>query len=109
MNKINVERCDSGFLVDPEDWDETLAVTLAEEESIDLQAAHWRIIHLVRELYFQGGVVPELRHIMKRLKAELGADQATRKYVYHLFPYGYGQQACKIAGMRIPRKLWLDV
>jgi len=24
-----------------------------------------------------------------------------------MFPYGYGQQACKIAGMRVPLKLWL--
>jgi len=109
MNMINVERDESGFLVNPDDWDETLASALAEEESIELKEAHWRIIHLVRELYFQSGIVPELRHIMKRIKTELSADQATRKYVYHLFPYGYGQQACKIAGMRLPRKLWLDV
>jgi tRNA 2-thiouridine synthesizing protein E len=32
-----------------------------------------------------------------------------RKYIYNLFPYGYGQQACKIAGMREPKKLWLDL
>jgi tRNA 2-thiouridine synthesizing protein E len=33
----------------------------------------------------------------------------TRNYVYKLFPYGYGQQACKIAGMRKPLKLLLDL
>jgi len=26
-----------------------------------------------------------------------------------MFPYGYGQQACKIAGMRVPLKLLLDL
>ncbi len=26
-----------------------------------------------------------------------------------LFPYGYGQQACKIAGMRKPLKLMRDI
>jgi len=29
--------------------------------------------------------------------------------LYALFPYGYGQQACKIAGMRKPLKLMLDI
>lgn len=26
-----------------------------------------------------------------------------------IFPYGYGQQVCKIAGMRKPLKLMLDM
>ena len=38
-----------------------------------------------------------------------GKEIATRRYVYDLFPYGYGQQACKIAGMRRPLKLLLDL
>ncbi len=38
-----------------------------------------------------------------------GKEKATRKFLYELSPYGYGQQACKIAGMRKPRKLMLDV
>lgn len=29
--------------------------------------------------------------------------------LYALFPHGYGQQACRIAGMRKPLKLMLDV
>ena len=29
--------------------------------------------------------------------------------MYALFPRGYGQQACKIEGMRKPLKLMLDV
>ena len=43
------------------------------------------------------------------LRERHGKDTATRKYVYDLFPYGYGQQACKIAGMRKPLKLLLDL
>lgn len=42
-------------------------------------------------------------------KTRHGKEPATRKYLYDLFPYGYGQQACEIAGMRMPRKLMLDV
>ncbi|MGD8875996.1 MAG: TusE/DsrC/DsvC family sulfur relay protein, partial [Gammaproteobacteria bacterium] len=53
--------------------------------------------------------VPEARTLLKHLQTEWGKDKATRRYLYQLFPRGYGQQACKIAGMRKPRKLMLDV
>ena len=106
---MKVNRDEHGFLLDVEDWDEELAVQLAIEENIQLNEEHWNIIHTIRELYAKTGTVPELRTILKHLKQTIGAEKATRKYVYTLFPYGYGQQACKIAGMRLPRKLWLDV
>ena len=43
------------------------------------------------------------------MKLMMGEAKATRKFVYTLFPYGYGQQGCLIAGMRQPKKLWLDL
>ncbi len=98
-----------GFLLDPEDWDEELGLSIAQKENIELSADHWEIIHIIRNLYSNSGIVPELRTILKKLKESADPNTATRKYIYTLFPYGYGQQACKIAGMRLPRKLWLDV
>jgi len=53
--------------------------------------------------------VPELRTILKEMKLKFGENKATRKYIYKLFPYGYGQQGCLIAGMKQPKKLWLDL
>lgn len=106
---MNVVTDEHGFLVDPEDWSEEFAQQVALDESITLSKQHWVVILIIRELYAETSTVPELRTLMKKLNQTLGADQATRKFVYHLFPYGYGQQACKIAGMRLPRKLWLDV
>jgi tRNA 2-thiouridine synthesizing protein E len=53
--------------------------------------------------------VPEARVLLKHMAATMGPDKASRRYLYRLFPMGYGQQACKIAGMRKPRKLMLDV
>ena len=98
-----------GFLVDPEDWTEKFAQQVARDENITLSDDHWAILLIIRALYVETSTVPELRTIMKNLKNTLGEDKATRKFIYQLFPYGYGQQACKIAGMRLPRKLWLDV
>jgi len=106
---MDVQTDEDGFLLDPEDWDEDFALATAKKSDLPLNQDHWRVIHMIRQLYADSGVVPELRTILKKLRDEIGKDNATRKYVYTLFPYGYGQQGCKIAGMRKPLKLWLDL
>ncbi len=100
---------DDGFLLDPEDWTEEIAEYIARKEDVELTDERWNLIRLIRDYYSENGSVPELRKILKQLKKDLGPEKATRKYVYSLFPYGYGQQGCKIAGMRQPKKLWLDL
>lgn len=106
---MTIEKDDDGFLMDPDDWSEEIAKDIARSEEIDLDDDRWNLIRIIREYYYKNGSVPELRKVLKQLKAELGQEKATRKYVYELFPYGYGQQGCKIAGMRQPKKLWLDM
>jgi tRNA 2-thiouridine synthesizing protein E len=54
-------------------------------------------------------VRPDACTLLKYLQAVWGRDKATRRYLYQLFPRGGGRQACKIAGMRKPRKLMPDV
>ncbi|QMU61253.1 MAG: TusE/DsrC/DsvC family sulfur relay protein [Gammaproteobacteria bacterium] len=106
---MDVQTDEDGFLLDPEDWTEEIAKKIAVKEELELTEDRWNLIRLIREYYYENHSVPELRKILKQLKAELGPEKATRKYVYALFPYGYGQQGCKIAGMRQPKKLWLDL
>lgn len=106
---MKFETDEDGFLLDPDDWDEDIAQHIAAAVNLDLTDEHWNLIRLIREYYYEFGSVPELRKILKQLKHDLGGEKSTRKYVYHLFPYGYGQQGCKIAGMRQPKKLWLDL
>ena len=109
MNTQQLQRDSDGFLLDPEDWDKDIAQMIADEYSLKLSDEHWVVIELIRACFEESGIVPELRTILKHLRIDLGKDIATRKYVYNLFPYGYGQQGCKIAGMRKPLKLWLDL
>jgi TusE/DsrC/DsvC family sulfur relay protein len=98
-----------GFLLDPADWSREAAEHIAQIMNIKMTEAHWVVINFVREHFEQSQSVPEARHCLKALRESLGQDKATRKFLYSLFPYGYGQQACKIAGMRKPLKLMLDV
>lgn len=100
---------EEGFLLDPGDWSPELARTIAANIGIELTEAHWEVVNFVRRHFETRLAVPELRTYLKHLRERHGKARATRRYVYRLFPYGYGQQACKIAGMRKPRKLMLDV
>lgn len=109
VNGKELETDEEGFLLDPHDWNEAIAREIAQGEKLDLTEPRWAVVRYVREHFDSHGAVPEARHILKVLGEQFGKEKATRKFLYELFPYGYGQQACKIAGMRKPRKLMLDV
>lgn len=109
MNAVTIETDNEGYLLDPGLWDETIALQIAESENITMTDAHWEIVHFVREYFELYQSVPENRTLLKTLRERHGKDVATRKYIHKLFPYGFGQQACKIAGMRKPLKLLLDL
>lgn len=104
-----LERDEEGFLMDPALWTPELAEALAAEEELELDAERWYVVCYIRTYWESHFSVPEARTLLKHLREVWGPEKATRKYLYALFPYGYGQQACKIAGMRKPRKLMLDV
>ena len=98
-----------GYLCDPAEWDEEVAAAVAEREGIALGAHPWVLIWMVRDYFERNQAVPEVRVLLKAMRTALGDQYATRRYLHDLFPYGYGPQLCKIAGMRMPRKLMLDL
>lgn len=102
-------RDNEGYLLEPRDWNRALAPLLARQQGLNLSPAHWQVIDFIRASYIETESVPEARHVIKHI-AGAGGDKRTAKQVlYALFPLGYGQQACRIAGMRKPLKLMLDV
>ena len=90
-----------GYLVEPQDWNPTLAEELARQENIPLGEDHWDVIHFMREYYDEHQVIPDARFVIKHLLTRLGT--AARNRLFELFPYGYVKQACRIAGMKRPR------
>ena len=103
------EKDNEGYLLDPAGWSEGIALAIAELENIHMTEPHWEIVHFVRDYFELHQCVPENRTLLKTLRERHGKDIATRKYIHTLYPYGFGQQACKIAGMRKPLKLLLDL
>jgi len=109
MNQVIPATDNEGYLLDPSDWNEHIALAIAAQENIPMSEAHWEIVRFVRDYFEQYQSVPENRTLLKMLREHHGTEVATRRYVQNLFPYGFGQQACKIAGMRKPLKLLLDL
>jgi tRNA 2-thiouridine synthesizing protein E len=91
---------DEGYLVEPADWTEDIANAFAREEEIELTDEHWAVIHFMRAHQAEHQAAPDARLVIKHLSKTRGAG---RNRLFELFPYGYVQQACKIAGMKRPR------
>ncbi|MBW8364116.1 MAG: TusE/DsrC/DsvC family sulfur relay protein [Rhizobium sp.] len=103
------ERDNEGYLLDSANWSRAVAQLLAAEDGLALTPAHWQVIDFIRAWYGDTESVPEARRVIQYL-AEGGRDKRVAKQaLYDLFPHGYGQQACRVAGMRKPLKLMLDV
>lgn len=100
-NKI-IQTDDQGYVIDPEDWDKSVAEAIARREGLELSDDHWKVIGFMREYYEQHHIAADARFVLKHLR-QLGFNGSVREQLYKLFPYGYVQQACKVAGMRRPR------
>jgi tRNA 2-thiouridine synthesizing protein E len=94
---------DEGYLIDPNDWNEAVAETLARKEGIALTDLHWQVLRFMRSYLDEHQLIPDARFVIWFLEKELGPGSDARQRLFELFPYGYVKQACKIAGMRRPR------
>lgn len=91
-----------GYLVDPNEWTEEVALAIARSEGIELGPEHWEVIRFMRRLYEERQIAPDSRHVVRHLVERLGPEKG-RNRLFELFPYGYPGQACRIAGMKRPR------
>ncbi len=98
-----IEVDSEGFLIDRADWDEAVAEAIAAREGVQLTDEHWAVIRFVRRHLEEHGVAPPVRHAIRFVSDELGKGREGHNHLFRLFPLGYMQQACKIAGMRRPR------
>jgi len=93
----------SGNLSNLEDWNEELAVVLAKKENIELTDEHWKVLNFLRKFYFQYGITPMVKVLIKHMSEELGGASAKRSKMYELFPGGPARQGSRIAGLPSPQ------
>ena len=102
VNGKSLEVDEEGYLSNLNDWERDVAEIMAKEDGIDLGDDHWEIINFLREYYEEYQIAPAVRVLTKAVGKKLGKDKGNSKYLYELFPYGPGKQACKFAGLPKP-------
>ncbi|WP_036989979.1 TusE/DsrC/DsvC family sulfur relay protein [Halopseudomonas bauzanensis] len=91
-----------GFLVDLADWSDDVAQALAEQEGLEMTAAHFEVIHALRRFYAQYQLSPAMRPLVKYIAQELGKDKGSSLYLLSLFPGSPARLASKLAGLPKP-------
>jgi tRNA 2-thiouridine synthesizing protein E len=89
-------------MVNLNEWEPECATAMATLEDQELTENHWEVINFLREYYDEYQIAPAVRVLTKAIGKKLGKDKGNSKYLYELFPYGPGKQACKYAGLPKP-------
>jgi len=93
---VKVEVDEDGFIEEPDQWNEEVALALASTEGVaELTDSHWKVVNYLRDYYSKFGVAPMIRKLCKETGFPL-------KEIYELFPSGPAKGACKVAGLAKP-------
>lgn len=85
-----------GFMTNPADWSQDVAVVLAEDLGINpLTDRHWSVIEFCRSDFEAQGESPTLR----RITVEAGIPT---KELYQLFPKGPAKKVAYVSGLKKP-------
>lgn len=99
-----IETDAEGYLKNSQEWSETLAASIAENEAITLTPEHWEVVRFVRHFYLEFNTSPAIRMLVKAMANKFGEEKGNSRYLYRLFPKGPAKQATKIAGLPKPVK-----
>ena len=99
--KIQVYPIGNLMLLD--DWSEPLATHMAQKEGLTLTDEHWEVLRYMRKFYFQYGITPMVKLLIKHMAEEHGNDVSNEKRLYGLFPKGPSRQGSRIAGLPEPQ------
>lgn len=100
-----IETTTSGFLVNIEDWDREVALTIAETEEVELTDKHWDVIDYLRNVFINdNGSQPNTRNIVKAMQQKWNDRSVSAKTLYTLFPKDPSKQAGRIGGLPESRR-----
>jgi tRNA 2-thiouridine synthesizing protein E len=102
VNGKSFEVDEEGYLANLTEWEPAIADVMAKEDDCELTESHWEVINFLREYYEEYQIAPAVRVLTKAIGKKLGKEKGNSKYLYELFPYGPGKQACKYAGLPKP-------
>jgi len=87
---------EEGFLKNPEEWNDEVAILLAKADNIqEMSEEHWAVVKYIRQYYLENQLAPMVRNLCKATDLKL-------REIYDLFPLGPAKGACKVAGLPKP-------
>ena len=102
VNGVEIETDKEGYLKCLADWSVPVAESIAEQEGIQLSAAHWEILELIKQFYRQFDHAPNMRALVSYTRQQLGEDKGKSIYIMTLFPGSSAKIAAKVAGLPRP-------
>jgi tRNA 2-thiouridine synthesizing protein E len=84
-----------GFMTEYDEWDETLAQTLATNIGIELTDDHWKVINFLRDDFVSNGETPTLRRVST-------TGGVPTKDLFQLFPKKPARKMAYVAGLPKP-------
>ncbi|WP_415884603.1 TusE/DsrC/DsvC family sulfur relay protein [Neptuniibacter sp. QD34_54] len=99
---MTIEFDEEGYLRNLDDWDESVANSIAENEGLNLTQDHWEVIHIIRDFYEQYQLSPAMRPLVKAVSLKLGKDKGKSIYLMKLFPGSPAKLIAKISGLPKP-------
>ncbi|MFC2971320.1 TusE/DsrC/DsvC family sulfur relay protein [Azotobacter bryophylli] len=91
-----------GYLIELQDWSETVAEALAAREELELSAEHWEILRLLRTFYAEFQLSPATRPLIKYVAQQLGPEKGNSLHLNRLFKGTPAKLAAKLAGLPKP-------
>ncbi len=91
-----------GYLLDLSQWEPAVAEAMALADGQELTPEHWVVINFLREFYDEFAMAPAVRILTRAIGKKFGNEKGNARYLYNLFPYGPGKQACRYAGLPKP-------
>lgn len=110
VNGRTIETDESGFLKDPDDWNEDVAEALVKEHEKaghrPLNETAKGLIHFFRKYYKEKLTHPSMNDLINTLGKQPGQSfddaEAYKKFLYEMFPHGPIQMLSKLAGLPNP-------
>ncbi len=110
VNGTMIETDEEGYLVNPDDWDEDVALALIAQHEADghkkVTETGWELIRYFREYYEDRMMHPSMHRILvdrEKVESKVFNDEKSyREFLYELFPHGPVNMLCKLAGLPKP-------
>jgi tRNA 2-thiouridine synthesizing protein E len=104
VDGVSIKTNDNGYLVNLDDWSESVSHAIAAAEGIELTERHWDLINYLRSEYIDNREnQPNTRTICKAMSDAWG-EKVAQSDVYALFPLDPSKQGGKVAGLPESRR-----